>query len=425
MVRCVEDISSWTSSNRLKVNPQKRESMCSSTSGMRHHLNTTPLHVGAVSINAQTSVHLLGVTLDSDFSMSTHVIGMISRCFYQLRRLKYIWRSLTIEATKALVSELVLHDVTTTMVCLWESPWNSLVDFSAFLMQLQDWSTEVQACVDQSCCCIKNAAGAHGGLSSCGWHTSLSSLWHYDYQPWRYICCCSPCRLGNGIGYWNQTSKYEFMCVLVVFGPSSCIVAIIYRPGSLQVSKPVFEDLADVLDRLFTFVDPIFFVGDVNFRLYWPADPTLCGFNDILEVHGLQNCVMRSNHDLGELFDVVVRQKDLTVGLLAHHLLRLRACLNWPCPVYNSVTSRSWGRLDSVAFRAVLSASALCSTDQWSEINGYPFMTLHNYITMKSLCTVSCWRHPSAAVPSGCKFYDIRPLTVDVITAAVQSLPNK
>jgi len=75
---------------------------------MRHHLDTTPLQVGVVSIKAQTSVHLLRVTLYSDLSMSTHVSCVVSRCFYQLRRLKSIRRSLPIGATKALVSALVL-----------------------------------------------------------------------------------------------------------------------------------------------------------------------------------------------------------------------------------------------------------------------------------------------------------------------------
>jgi len=108
MVQCIDDISSWTSCNSPKLNPQKTDLMWSSTNGMRHHLDATPLHVGGVSINAQTSVHLLGVTLDSDLSMCTHVSGVVSQCFYQLRRLKSIRRSLIIEATKVLVSALVL-----------------------------------------------------------------------------------------------------------------------------------------------------------------------------------------------------------------------------------------------------------------------------------------------------------------------------
>ena len=52
-------------------------------------------------------VQLLGVTLDSDLSMKSHVSRTISTCFYQLRRLKSIRRSLPTEATKSLVSALV------------------------------------------------------------------------------------------------------------------------------------------------------------------------------------------------------------------------------------------------------------------------------------------------------------------------------
>ena len=52
-------------------------------------------------------VQLLGVTLDSDLSMNSHVSKTISSCFYQLRRLKSIRRSLPMEAIKTLISALV------------------------------------------------------------------------------------------------------------------------------------------------------------------------------------------------------------------------------------------------------------------------------------------------------------------------------
>jgi len=70
-------------------------------------------------------------------------------------------------------------------------------------------------------------------------------------------------------------------------------------------------------------------------------------------------------------------------------------------PVYNSVTSRPWGRLDTVAFRAALSASALRSADHWLELSIHDLV---HYITVKSLLlldtliplrTVSCPRRPS------------------------------
>jgi len=145
-----------------------------------------------------------------------------------------------------------------------------------------------------------------------------------------------------------KPEMFEFMCVRVVSGSSSCIVAIIYRPGSSANSKTFFDDFANVLDRLSTFVDPIFFLGDVNIRLDGPTDPFTRGFNDVLEAHGLQNSVTGSTHDLVGLLDVVVTPDDLTrpsvevldVGLSDHRLLLWQTSLARPCPVYNSVTSR-------------------------------------------------------------------------------------
>jgi len=141
-----------------------------------------------------------------------------------------------------------------------------------------------------------------------------------------------------------KPETFEFMCVRVVSGPSSCIVAIIYRPGSSAVSKPFFDDLANVLDRLSMFVDPIFFVGDINIRLDRPTDPFTGGFNDVLEAHGLQNCVTGSTHDLGGLLDVVVTRNDLTrpnvevldVGLSDHLLLLWQESLARACPARDS-----------------------------------------------------------------------------------------
>jgi len=135
------------------------------------------------------------------------------------------------------------------------------------------------------------------------------------------------------IGFKSDT--FEFICVRIVPGPSSYIVAIIYRPGSSQVSKPFFHDLADVLDRHSTFVDPIFFVGDVNISLDRSTDPFTPVFNDVLEAHGLQNCVTASTHDLGGLLDVLVTRNDLNhpivevldVGLADHRLLLWQASL--------------------------------------------------------------------------------------------------
>jgi hypothetical protein len=72
---------------------------------MQHHIENSPIVIGNVTIEPQMKVQLLGVMLDSDMSMRSHVSRMVSSCFYQLR--KSIRRSLPIEASKALVSALI------------------------------------------------------------------------------------------------------------------------------------------------------------------------------------------------------------------------------------------------------------------------------------------------------------------------------
>jgi hypothetical protein len=107
MLKCITDVTAWTSSNRLKLNPDKTEFMWCATSRMQHHIDLSPFIIGSASVVPQMKVQLLGVTLDSDLSMDSHVSKTISSCFYQLRRLKSIRRSLPIAATKTLVSALV------------------------------------------------------------------------------------------------------------------------------------------------------------------------------------------------------------------------------------------------------------------------------------------------------------------------------
>ena len=82
MLRCIEDVSAWTASNRLKLNPDKTEFMWCATSRMQHHIDRCAFDT--VSIEPQSKVPLLGVTLDSDLSMASHVSRSVSTCYFQL-----------------------------------------------------------------------------------------------------------------------------------------------------------------------------------------------------------------------------------------------------------------------------------------------------------------------------------------------------
>ena len=62
-----------------------------------------PLRLGDETITASDHVRLLGVTISSDLSPVKHVGTISSSCFYWLRQIRRIRRSLDAESAKTLV----------------------------------------------------------------------------------------------------------------------------------------------------------------------------------------------------------------------------------------------------------------------------------------------------------------------------------
>ena len=55
----------------------------------------------------------------------------------------------------------------------------------------------------------------------------------------------------------RQPTTFECVAARIASGTSSCVVLLLYRPGSSLVTTSFFTELADVLNQLSTFVDPI------------------------------------------------------------------------------------------------------------------------------------------------------------------------
>ena len=170
----------------------------------------------------------------------------------------------------------------------------------------------------------------------------------------------------------SRKSSFEHICARVTFRDSSCIVLLIYRPGSRAADASFFTELSDLLDRLTTFVDPIIVVGDLNIRLDRPNDPHSCRLLELLATYDLSCRVSSATHDHGGLLDVVLTRSDapltstvevIDAGFSDYRLLRWTCSLQRPPPVYASTTYRPWGRLDVDAFRLELQRSALCRGD--------------------------------------------------------------
>jgi len=119
------------------------------------------------------------------------------------------------------------------------------------------------------------------------------------------------------------------------------------RPGSAAVSTAFYTELADLLDRLVTFVDPIYVVGDLNVRLDRPGESSAVQLVDLLADHRLSCRVNTPTHDQRGLLDVVITRDDLLapsvdvvdVGLSDHHLLHWQVPMSRPPPVYTTLRS--------------------------------------------------------------------------------------
>ena len=105
---CLRDVASWMKSNRLQLNSSKTEVMWCATSRRQHLLPAAALSVDGVMVDPVTSVRDLGIYIDADLSMRTHVQRTVSSCFAILRQLRQIRRLVPPATFQTLVVALVL-----------------------------------------------------------------------------------------------------------------------------------------------------------------------------------------------------------------------------------------------------------------------------------------------------------------------------
>jgi len=95
-------------SNRLQLNTAKTEVIWCSLSRRQHQLPQTALRVGNNSVMPSASVRDLGIYIDSDASMRTHVSKTMSICFAVLHQIRSIRRSVSQQVLRSLVTSPVL-----------------------------------------------------------------------------------------------------------------------------------------------------------------------------------------------------------------------------------------------------------------------------------------------------------------------------
>ena len=101
----------WMASNRLKLNLAKTDFMRCTTRRRLHQLSREALMFGSATIQPASTVRDLGVILDPELSLGPYINHLVSRCFYQLRRIKSSVRALPMEAAKTVVNSFVVSGV--------------------------------------------------------------------------------------------------------------------------------------------------------------------------------------------------------------------------------------------------------------------------------------------------------------------------
>jgi len=108
MSACLDEVALWMRSNRLQLNTAKTEVLWCTTSRRQHQIPQAPVRVGEDLITPAASVRDLGIYLDSDTSMRSHVSKTVSNCFAALRRIRSIRCCVPRQAMLSLVVWLVL-----------------------------------------------------------------------------------------------------------------------------------------------------------------------------------------------------------------------------------------------------------------------------------------------------------------------------
>ena len=94
MADCIARVEAWIASNRLRLNSSKTELIWLGSSRRLSQYTKDAMIVSGASIQPSTVVRDLGVIVDGDLSLAAHVSYVTRVCFFHLRQLRLIRRSL-------------------------------------------------------------------------------------------------------------------------------------------------------------------------------------------------------------------------------------------------------------------------------------------------------------------------------------------
>ena len=92
---CIDDVGELMSANRLKLNTGKTQFTCLGTRQQLAKVDVSTLSANGSTVDHLCNVTCLGVTIDQQLSFADYVRRLSDQCFYWLRQIRVIRRSLT------------------------------------------------------------------------------------------------------------------------------------------------------------------------------------------------------------------------------------------------------------------------------------------------------------------------------------------
>ena len=134
----IDDIRGWYLDNMLKLNDSKTEMMVIS-SKFRPSVHLDHIKIGESSISSSETVRNLGVIMDSNYTMVSHINHKVQESFLKIRELSYYRRYLTDESSKTAAHAYVTSRPDYCNSLLYGLPKELSKNCKVLWIQLHDW----------------------------------------------------------------------------------------------------------------------------------------------------------------------------------------------------------------------------------------------------------------------------------------------
>ena len=118
LTKCLQDVSSWMSSRKLKLNPDKSEFLLIGSKVQREKFSTCfPTKLLAQEVTPSPSARNLGIVFDSALNFKSHISGISRPCYYHTRDMRRIRRFSTPSVAKTIATSVLVSSWTIVTLC--------------------------------------------------------------------------------------------------------------------------------------------------------------------------------------------------------------------------------------------------------------------------------------------------------------------